>query len=470
MAFWRKSKNTETISPETETREGKKKVGLIRGLWRKFKNIDWKNPVNKWKLGFVLMFALIAMSGTVYGAIAFTSNPSFCASCHEMAPEYQTFKASAHSEIKCTQCHIEPGAKNMVLHKIESMKEVYYHVVGPPDPIVQTVPVMKVNCGQCHSDNRLVTATGDLKVNHKGHVKEGVPCITCHAGVAHGKVVDRGINGSETYDFWTEENVDKLMTKEYINPNMGTCIDCHDKVNKGQKPWENIAYSLPVNTHGTNADKEGGHGAETAVATEKGHGEEAGAEPHEASVSGIQGAHETEKKTQDIILQALGKQKKDVKLSMECFTCHKEIAVPKNHDSKNWDQSHGGTALKELNNCINCHQDSKWIRDIAKQDIKTLINDHGKEDKYVPNIKTVKDESRESAFCSTCHAERPAGHVDSDTWLTKHASKAQSKEDKASCYVCHDKEKPEDITKSTAPTDVYCQYCHRTGFKDEKGA
>ncbi|OCA88252.1 cytochrome C [Bacillus sp. FJAT-27225] len=468
MAFWRRSKNSE-ISPETETREGKKKVGLIRGLWRKFKNIDWKNPVNKWKLGFVLLFALIAMSGTVYGAIAFTSNPSFCASCHEMAPEYQTFKASAHSEIKCTQCHIEPGAKNMVLHKIESMKEVYYHVVGPPDPIVQTVPVMKVNCGQCHSDNRLVTATGDLKVNHKEHVKEGVPCITCHAGVAHGKVVDRGINGSETYDFWTEENIDKLMTREYINPNMGTCIDCHDKVNKGQKPWKDIAYSLPVNTHGQTDKKGEGHGAEKAVATPEGHGEETAAEPHEATVTGVQGSHETTKQTQKIILQALGKQTEGVKLSMECFTCHKEISIPENHKDKKWNQGHGDSAIKELNTCLDCHEDSKWIRDIAKQDIKTLINQDKKEE-YVPNAKVAKDKSRESAFCSTCHAERPASHGDSDVWLTKHSENAKTNDAKAECFVCHDNEKPAEDVKTNAPTDVYCQYCHRTGFKGKKGA
>ncbi|CEG29057.1 cytochrome c3 family protein [Bacillus sp. B-jedd] len=457
MAFWRKSKPTE-INPETETREGKKKVGLIRRLWRKFRNIDWKNPINRWKLGFALLFGLIAMSGTAYGAIAFTSNPIFCSSCHEMAPEYQTFKASAHSEIKCTQCHIEPGAKNMVLHKIESMKEVYYHIVGPPDPIVQTVPVMKVNCGQCHSDNRLVTATGDLKVNHKGHVKEGVPCITCHAGVAHAKVVDRGINGSETYDHWTKENIKKLMTKEYTNPNMGTCIDCHDKVNKGEKPWEDIAYSLPVNTHG--AEKSEG-GEKTVTAT---------AEPHEAGVTGVQGSHETTQKTQEIILQAIGKQKKDVKLSMECFTCHKEVAIPKSHEKVKWNESHGGTALNELNECINCHQDTKWIRDIPKQDIMTLLKDDGKKEKYIPNIKTVKDQSRDAAFCSTCHGNRPPGHVDSDTWLTAHASKAKTNEAKATCYVCHDKEKPAEGTKATAPTDVYCQYCHRTGFKGEKGA
>ena len=42
-----------------------------------------------------------------------------------------------------------------------------------------------------------VTASGDLKVNHKGHIDEGIPCITCHAGVVHAKMAARGINTEE---------------------------------------------------------------------------------------------------------------------------------------------------------------------------------------------------------------------------------------------------------------------------------
>ena len=218
MKFWKKKQKVQTEDTE-------KKPGLFKRLWRKFRSIDWKNPVNRWKLLFASLFAVVALSGTMYGAIAFTSNPEFCSWCHEMAPEYVTFQASAHSEIKCTQCHIEPGAVNMLLHKVESMKEVYYHIVGPPDPIVQTVAVPNINCVQCHSENRLVTATGDLIVNHSEHIKEDIPCITCHSGVAHAKVVERGINYQKDLDYWTVENTEKLVSADYMKPNMGTCID-----------------------------------------------------------------------------------------------------------------------------------------------------------------------------------------------------------------------------------------------------
>jgi nitrate/TMAO reductase-like tetraheme cytochrome c subunit len=448
MAFWKKNRKRE---PEELPEE--KKAGLIRRLYLKIKSIDWKNPLNRWKLLFASLFSLLILMGFVGGAIAYTSTQSFCSVCHEMAAEHVTTQAGAHSEIQCTQCHIEPGAVNLVVHKVMSLKEVYYHIIGPPDPIVQTVGVLDENCKQCHSKNRLVSATGDLIVNHDGHIDEGIPCISCHAGVAHAKVVERGINDSTTYDAWTKDNAKKLMGKQYMSPNMGTCIDCHDKVNQGEKPWKDEAYSLPENPHKEQAgesDSNDGHKVEAAEnknETEK-------------------NAHE---RTQDIILQAIGQQKADVKLSMECFTCHQEINTPKNHDNEVWNQSHGDFALGELDQCINCHQDAKWVRKFEKQDIEELLKGSQEKEQYTQNMVIVKEESRQNHFCSTCHANRPPGHLDSDTWLTAHAPKAQTNEEKAGCYVCHDKEKAEGSTEGThATTEVYCQFCHRTGFKSEK--
>jgi nitrate/TMAO reductase-like tetraheme cytochrome c subunit len=452
MAFWGKQKKNN----EEGTRE--KKPGLIKRLWRKFRGIDWKNPLNRWRLLFAVLFFTVAMFGVGYGAIAYTSNPSFCKTCHEMAPEHVTFEASAHNQIKCTQCHIEPGPVNMVTHKIHSLKEVYYHIVGVPDPIVQTMPVKNVNCLQCHSENRLVSATGDVIVNHEKHIKDaGIPCITCHAGVVHAKAVERGINHTADLDYWTKENAEKLISKKYTSPNMGTCIDCHNKVNNGEKPWEDIAYSLPENTHGKHDDKkeESGHGAKTATTEVK-------------ENDNLHSEAAVKEHTQDIILQAIGKQKKDVELSMACATCHKEVATPKNHDRKLWDQSHGDVAFKDLDKCMDCHEDSKWIKKLPKENIVDLINAKDKE-KYVANMLTVKNHSRENQFCSACHSKRPDGHVESEEWLTAHSSKAKTDGAKAECFVCHDNEKPKTDTKDPlAPTDVYCEFCHRTGFKDDK--
>ncbi|PLS04343.1 cytochrome c3 family protein [Neobacillus cucumis] len=461
MAFWGR-KNKET---EPESRENRKKTGPIRRLWQKFRAIDWKNPVNRWKLLFVSLIGCIVLFGGGYGVIAFTNSPSFCSSCHEMQPEYSSYTASAHNQISCVQCHIKPGAVNMITHKMKSVKELYYHATGVPKQIVQTEEeaVSNQNCLQCHSKNRLVTASGDLKVNHKGHIEQGIPCITCHAGVVHAKMASRGINTEDVRGEWTKESAEKLMEEKYLRPNMGTCIDCHDKVNNGEKPWKDPAYSVPPNPEEVEKKLE-----ETKTAAN-------GEEKAEAKTEAASEVNTTEtlasandEKTQSIILQAIGKEKKDVKLSMECTTCHKQTEVPKSHKNLDWNNNHGTTAIKKLDTCMECHQDSKWVREIPKEDIISLLKMGNKKVKYTPNVTLAKEQARTNKFCSACHSDRPTSHGNSDQWLTAHANKAKTANQKAECFVCHDFEKPKaDSTEAKAATDVYCQYCHRTGFKDD---
>ncbi|MED4227220.1 cytochrome c3 family protein [Neobacillus cucumis] len=460
VAFWgRKDKETEP-----ESREKKKKSGPIRRLWQKFRDIDWKNPVNRWKLLFVSLVGCIVVFGGGYGVLQFTNSPSFCSSCHEMQPEYTSFTASAHNQISCVQCHIKSGTVNMLTHKVKSLKEVYYHVTGVPKQIVQTEEeaVSSQNCLQCHSKNRLVTASGDLKVNHKGHIEEGIPCITCHSGVVHAKMASRGINIEEVRGDWTKESAEKLMEEKYLRPNMGTCINCHDQVNNGVKPWKDPAYSVPANAEETEKKAEENQNESAAKATTASTTTTASTETEKTDAATLA---EHDQKTQDIILQAIGKEQKDVKVSMACETCHKKIKLPKSHKVEGWNGNHGTTAIQQLDKCVNCHQDSKWVREIPKEDIMSLLKMKTKI-KYVPNLTVVKEQARINKFCSACHSDRPAGHVSSDQWLTAHASKAKTAEQKSECFVCHDNQKPvEGSTTPKAATDVYCQYCHRTGFK-----
>ncbi|AGK55690.1 cytochrome c3 family protein [Bacillus sp. 1NLA3E] len=446
MAFWKKKYNFEPEqNPEGENPGGTGKKDGNNNMR------ETKKSLHRWKLLVVSLTGFIAFLGLIYGVITFTSTPTFCATCHEMAPEHVTFQKSAHNQIKCTQCHIKPGIGNLLIHKVESLKEVYSHIVGPPDPIVQTVAVLEENCKKCHTKNRLISATGDLIVNHKGHIEEGIPCITCHSGVVHAKVVERGINDSSTYDAWTMKNSDKLMGEQYEKPNMGTCIDCHDQVNEGKQPWKDISYSLPEKVQ-EKKTKEVGVGFKATAEMEAGVLE-----------------RDIPENTQKIILQAIGQQKDNVKISMECFTCHQKINTPKNHDLEAWDQRHGDLALKGLDRCLKCHQDSKWIKRVEKQDIKTLLKVSKEKVVYKQDLSTVTAISRTNHFCRTCHINRPDDHLDRYTWLTDtHRNDSGTKEQRQNCYVCHDLKKPDEKTKDvSAPSDVYCEFCHKNGFVDE---
>nr|WP_261176920.1 NapC/NirT family cytochrome c [Anaerobacillus sp. CMMVII] len=423
------------LSKEDELKEGEqKKASIIKRLWRRFRSTDWKDPLNRWKLLLFLILAFFGITGGAYGVIAGTSTNTFCASCHEMSAETVTHYATSHSQINCVDCHIKPGFDNKLLAKISAMKELYHHVTRTvPNPIHPLMVVEDVNCIQCHSENRMVTATGDLIVNHGEHIEAGIPCITCHAGVAHAKVVERGLNTHDDYDYWTDDVAELLISTSYTRPNMGTCIDCHDKVNQGKKPWEEKEYLL------------------STPPTSTGDG------------------HEIYDKvyTSNIILKGLGKQHSEDELSMACETCHIEVATPSNHQKATWNENHGSAALTDLDSCLNCHEEAKWIKRVAATTMDEALNPSNKPnlDFYVPDMNVVKSESRNSIFCYTCHTERPPGHGDSEDWLTGHANFADSKEEKRQCYVCHDYDKDE---SKTAPTEVYCTFCHRTGLKDAK--
>ncbi len=290
-------------------------------------------------------------------------------------------------------------------------------------------------------------------MEHGKHIDEEIPCVTCHSGVAHAKVVERGLNTQKDMDKWTPEVADKLMGKQYMAPNMGTCIDCHNQVNEGKKPWEDISYSLPENTHGKESDKK----------EEKSSGDH---EVEAAELSAEDADKDSHKKTQDSIIKAISTQSPDAKISMECSTCHKKIDTPADHDTQEWNQNHGGTALETFDQCMKCHMDAKWIKVLPKQDIDQLLKAEKKQP-YAKDINVVKTDARQNQFCNACHADRPPGHEESDTWLTGHAKTAKTSEEKANCLVCHDQEKPKDGLKTNAPTDVYCEFCHRTGFKGE---
>jgi cytochrome c-type protein NapC len=422
-------------------RKEKVKLVVIRGK---------KNPVNWWKLVFVLIFICIVFISAGVGVNSYTNSPSFCASCHELAPEYMTYRESSHNQISCVQCHEKPGLINIIQGKKDLLHDVYTHFKNKPKQILETnkLAVSNENCLQCHSKNRLVTASGDLKVNHKGHIEKGIPCITCHAGVAHSKIAERTINIQQNLKYWTKVNTVKLIKDQYVKPNMGTCIDCHNKVNNGQEPWKEIAYIVPKISNQT---EDQNHLSLEVTAKAEG-------------TDNVQIAKDQQDKiTQGIILQAIGKKTKNVKIPMKCETCHRKIKVPESHNNFQWDVNHGNTAMQVLNKCLNCHQDSKWVKEMPEEDIKTQLTLSTQEEKYSPNYQMVKDESRKNKFCKTCHSEEPPSHA--GEWALGHAVSSLEDNEKLKCYICHDREKPKsDPSTIKAPSDVYCEYCHKNGF------
>ena len=212
------------------------------------------------KLLLIGLGGVLGISLLTAGVLSATSTPQFCSICHEMTPEHATWQASSHSKIACVTCHIEPGAVSLVKHKMSSMKQLYLHVTGTvPEAIEMPVPIKDAVCEQCHSTTRKVDPSKDIIIPHDKHLAQGISCVTCHAGVAHGYIAERGLNEKKDLSTWDDAKTQKAMTLDKTKLAMAVCIKCHEQVNAGKKPWleeqlpEANKPATPANTGGLHA-------------------------------------------------------------------------------------------------------------------------------------------------------------------------------------------------------------------------
>jgi hypothetical protein len=106
-------------------------------------------------LACTFFFLMLSSIGS-YRAFQETESPAFCgALCHTvMQPEYVTYKNSPHARVRCTECHIGPGASWFVRSKLSGLYQVYATVTDIyPRPIpvpVQNLRPARETCEECH--------------------------------------------------------------------------------------------------------------------------------------------------------------------------------------------------------------------------------------------------------------------------------------------------------------------------------
>src|SRR5665648_515670 len=99
-------------------------------------------------IGVAVVTILVASS---FAAAAYTARTSFCISCHEMQPYYESWQQSQHTEADCAECHIPKGAANFAKTKLFAFREVYVHLpkqVKAPLAVTREIP--DSSCTQCH--------------------------------------------------------------------------------------------------------------------------------------------------------------------------------------------------------------------------------------------------------------------------------------------------------------------------------
>ncbi|MDP4160347.1 MAG: NapC/NirT family cytochrome c [Bacillota bacterium] len=417
-----------------------KKIGsgvirLLANIGRFFSSKKKKLlSLNRKKLVLIGLGGVVAISLLTGVALKATSTPQFCSSCHEMSPEYTTWETSSHSKIACVTCHIEPGAVSFVTHKISSLNQLYLHLTGKvPGTIVMPDPIKNEVCEECHSTARKVTASGDIIIPHDKHLAQGIACVACHGGVVHGFVAERGLTQKKDQSTWTLAKAEKVSTFDDTKLAMEVCLNCHEQVNQGKKPWlENQGQGQ---TEKQRADEQSQIKEIAANATGKlSESAKTATAPTTANASGLHPP-------------------------MNCNACHTSIKTPDSHQSGDWKTTHGITARQDVTYCASCHSREKERASVTKNT-------------------DVKDYARSNTFCADCHANRPAGHLaGKEEWLPAHPQVIQTKGPNG-CLTCHDINKPTPKPQSSqtqlplpgqvlpSPNPVYCDQCH--WFKNNK--
>ncbi len=124
-------------------------------------------------LAGALTIAFAAIGG--FELLEFMDSPAFCGDmCHEaMSPQYTTYKASPHSRVACTECHIGPGTEALAISKIRGITEMLHSVTGnyerPLQAPVKNMRPGRETCEQCHRPDRF---PGDIVRIHTSYASD----------------------------------------------------------------------------------------------------------------------------------------------------------------------------------------------------------------------------------------------------------------------------------------------------------
>jgi nitrate/TMAO reductase-like tetraheme cytochrome c subunit len=464
----------------------------------KFSFAGLKNPGTRTRLIIWLGAGVLGLAAIVIVALGATSSYWFCASaCHKVQDDSITaYNHSSHSNISCMACHMPVNADpfTFVLHKAEALGELYMTVTNNYELPLNghnhvSLAMSDKQCTQCHNlDNRDVTPSKGVIINHKAHAEKGVACTVCHNRVAHKEDFDLtltspdGEPNKKHADFMemngcfrchTQDGPKVIGASEEETAHMtapGDCKLCHPKDFPLKPASHNSKEFFPAG----HAEKASEVESEVVVAEKE----------HEEFVAELKpAAHGGE--SVGLTIPSMG-------TVNECMTCHKEafctgchgmeiphpeeFKTPKEADAP---EGHPATSQKLPKKCVMCHGDNN------KEHFCDSCH-HGEKvgyeyDKAVAwktqhpaaveksGLDSCFKQCHEKKFCVDCHTKTgvvPGSHK-KRTWLhdkttvtvySKQAAKPsaahalEAQKSIESCEICHG---------SGGPNAKFCKGCHK---------
>jgi hypothetical protein len=145
---------------------------------------------NKVPIIIILVVMLSAVVVVSEKMLEITENPAFCGkNCHIMRPYYDSWRTSSHNDVRCVDCHYEPGLIGHIKGKINGLMQFYSYETTVDEYSGQLyAKVMDKNCLGCHEKRIFSSGIDYMGVNfsHKNHLLESkrgisLTCTSCHS-------------------------------------------------------------------------------------------------------------------------------------------------------------------------------------------------------------------------------------------------------------------------------------------------
>src|SRR4030065_2397536 len=183
--------------------------------------IALKSWISRHKVAIVILLIVMVSITVVVSekVLDISENPAFCGkNCHIMRPYYDSWKTSSHNDVRCVECHYEPGLVGHLKGTLNGLMQFYsYETTVEEYSGNLYAKVMDKNCLLCHEDRIFSTEVPFTGVNfsHKNHLLKPnraiqLTCTSCHSMLVIGM-------------------------KEHQSVSDPTCVQCHPNMEKEEK-------------------------------------------------------------------------------------------------------------------------------------------------------------------------------------------------------------------------------------------
>jgi len=212
----------------------KESYQLVKDLWIDFYKAAQRGTQTHLKgIKIFVVFSVIAFFIILGVLLRFTESSTFCGICHQMNVYMDSWRASSHKKVACTQCHYEPGFLNHLKGKwVDGQVSLAYFISGktPDRPHAE---ISDTSCLQkgCHKiedlqGNMVYKNVAFSHGKHLGELRRGMKlrCTTCHAQLVQGAhLTVHEINCFICHYYQAGERGEE----ECISCAVGGCTSCH---------------------------------------------------------------------------------------------------------------------------------------------------------------------------------------------------------------------------------------------------